>query len=157
MCCTDALPGMAAAHEARVVVLHVTVLLDHLVAVQGQREVEKGGLGSNDHVGVDGEGVGCLGGPLEFFTETLGDLEGSGATDAKVLEGVLFDTVKGFSGLEDLGGLGDGVVGGSSVEEGDGVDVGKGAFETSLNDAGLVLYHQEEDEAIVLVGSGGLL
>jgi hypothetical protein len=109
-------------------------------------------LGPNDHVGIDGEGVGCFGGPLEFFTETLSDLEGSGATLAKVLEGVLFDAVEGFSGLEDLGGLGDGIVGGTGVEEGDGVDVGESTFETSLNDAGLVLDHQEEDEAIVFVG-----
>lgn len=152
---TDALPGMGTAHEARVIVLHVAVLLNHLVAVEGQGEVEEGGLGSDDHVGVHGEGVGGLGGPLEFVTQTLGDLEGSCATQAEVLEGVLFDAMGFLGACQQVRGEGDGVVGGTRVEEGDGVDVREGTMEASLDDAGLILDHQEEDQTVVFVDPCG--
>ena len=151
---THTLPGVAAFHQAGVVVFHAAVLLDHIVPVRVEWVLEEGRLGPDHHVGIHGEGVGQLGIPGEGLAETLGDLERSGATVTEVLERFCFQAEWLFRVCQEGLGEGDGVVGRARIQESDGIHVGNGMGETAFNDAGLVLHHQEEDDTVVGMDEG---
>jgi len=145
---------MREAHQAEIVILQMTILLNQMIAVLSEGILEENRLGLDDHVGIDGQGVGRLRVPSKCFRMSLGILEGNGACFTKVFKGMDLNP-KGLSclGEKGLAPL-DRVVGGARIQDGNGVHVLDRMSQTTLNNGGFVLNHEEQEETVMGVDMG---
>lgn len=137
---THALPRNRQLHEASVVVLKSSVLLNNSIATCSL-ELGMGILSLKNHVPIENQCIGLLQIPTQLLGLLLGRRKRQTAIVSKVLPLMLND-LRGLlrKGRRDL----TGVVSGSRIADNDGIGILGTCLHTPLQDLAFVLYHQSQ-------------